>query len=285
MSGAPGEPVGDAAERSRRALRTERHLRILEHVSEHGGADVTALAAWLDVSSATVRRDLQYLNDQRMLQRTHGGAVSGDAGVELPLRRRAGRFHAEKRAIAAAAVELVPEDAVVGLTGGTTTTEIARLLAARGPVTIVTNAVNIAAEMVPHPQVRLVMTGGHARSRTFELVGPAAEKMLAEHHTDITFLGVDGISVRRGCTTHDPLEAATDRAFLASTAQAVVVTDHSKVGKATFARICPVSAVRRLITSAAPDADGPTADELADELARLRDSGVVVTAASTAPTT
>ncbi|MEU8825658.1 DeoR/GlpR family DNA-binding transcription regulator [Streptomyces sp. NPDC048636] len=273
MSGAHGESSGDEADRNRRKLRTERHLRIIEHVSEHGGADVAALATWLDVSSATVRRDLQFLSDQRLLQRTHGGAVSSEAGVELPLRRRVERFHTEKRAIAVAAVDLVPEGAVVGLTGGTTTTEIARLLSQRGPVTIVTNAVNIAAEMVPHPEVRLVVTGGHARSRTYELVGPGAEKMLAEYHTDITFLGVDGISVERGCTTHDPLEAATNRAFLASTAQAVVVADHSKIGKATFARICPTRAIRRLITDAAPEDD---------ELARIRDCGVSVTSTGTA---
>ncbi|MFD3627089.1 DeoR/GlpR family DNA-binding transcription regulator [Streptomyces sp. NPDC058698] len=271
MAGAYGEHR-DGADRGRRALRTERHLRILEFVSEHGGADVTALAAWLEVSGATVRRDLQHLHDQRLLQRTHGGAVTGDAGAELPLRSRAERFHAEKRDIARAAAELVPEGAVVGLTGGTTTTEIARLLARRGPVTIVTNAVNIAAEMVPHPQVGVVVTGGQARSRTWELVGPGAERMLADYHTDITFLGVDGIGVDRGCTTHDPLEAATDRAFLAGTAEAVVVADRSKIGKATFARICPVDAVRRLITDAAQDHE---------ELARMRGRGILVT--STGP--
>ncbi|MFD7860003.1 DeoR/GlpR family DNA-binding transcription regulator [Streptomyces microflavus] len=189
-------------------------------------------------------------------------------GVELPLRRRADRFHTEKRAIAAVAVELVAHGAVVGLTGGTTTTEIARLLAQRGPVTIVTNAVNIAAEMVPHPDVSLVVTGGQARSRTSELVGPGAEKMLAEYHTDITFLGVDGISVDHGCTTHDALEAATNRAFLAGTAETVVVADHSKIGRATFARICPIAAVRRLITGTCLEHD---------ELTRIRDRGVIVT--------
>ncbi|GGX36773.1 DeoR family transcriptional regulator [Streptomyces malachitofuscus] len=262
----------DVADRNRRALRTERHLRILEYVSEHGAADVAGLAAWLEVSDATVRRDLQYLHEQRLLQRTHGGAVAGDAGVELPLRRREERFHAEKRDIARAALDLVPESAVVGLTGGTTTTEIARLLARRGPVTIVTNAVNIAAEMVPHPQVGVVVTGGQARSSTWELVGPGAEKMLADYHTDITFLGVDGIGVERGCTTHDPLEAATDRAFLAGTSEAVVVADRSKIGRATFARICPVDSVRRLITDAAPDHE---------ELVRLRDRGVLVTSTGT----
>nr|WP_308309181.1 DeoR/GlpR family DNA-binding transcription regulator [Streptomyces sp. CHD11] len=271
MAGTDGEHRA-GADRGRRALRTERHLRILEFVSEQGGADVTALAARLEVSGATVRRDLRYLHDQRLLQRTHGGAVTGDAGAELPLRRKAERFHAEKRDIARAALELVPEGAVVGLTGGTTTTEIARLLARRGPVTIVTNAVNIAAEMVPHPQVNVVVTGGQARSRTWELVGPGAEKMLADYHTDITFLGVDGIGVDHGCTTHDPLEAATDRAFLAGTAEAVVVADHSKIGKATFARICPIGAVRRLITDAAQDHG---------ELARLRDRGILVTSTGT----
>ena len=92
MAGAYGEHR-DGADRGRRALRTERHLRILEFVSEHGGADVTALAAWLEVSGATVRRDLQHLHDQRLLQRTHGGAVTGDAGADEYGRREQRAAH------------------------------------------------------------------------------------------------------------------------------------------------------------------------------------------------
>ncbi|WP_432196558.1 DeoR/GlpR family DNA-binding transcription regulator [Streptomyces sp. bgisy027] len=250
-----------------RRTRSERHLRILEHVSERGAAHVLDLSAWLDVSQATVRRDLRFLSEQGLLRRTHGGGVAADAGVELPLLRKADRLRAQKHAIARTAVRLVPEGAAVGLTGGTTTLEIARLLTARVPVTIVTNAINVAAEVASHPQVRLIMTGGHARSQTYELVGPGAERALREHHMDIAFLGVDGVSAAHGCTTHDPLEAATNAAFADRSSQVVVVADHSKVGRATLARICPIATVTSLITDPAADAD---------EVARICAAGVRV---------
>ncbi|OON73460.1 DeoR/GlpR family DNA-binding transcription regulator [Streptomyces tsukubensis] len=251
-------------------LRTERHARILEHVAARGAADVNELCALLDVSGATVRRDLHHLHGLNLLRRTHGGAVLGSVGLEVPVQHRTERRRAEKRAIATAAADLVPDNAVVGMTGGTTVTEIARVLAERGPVTIVTNAVNIAAELIPHKDVTLVVIGGNARTASYELVGPMAEKTLADYHTDMTFLGVDGVSAEHGCTTHDQLEAATDRAFAASGSRTVVVADHSKIGKVTFAKICPLSDIHHLVTDdAAPE----------QQLERIVSAGVPVTTA------
>jgi DeoR family transcriptional regulator of aga operon len=250
-------------------LKTERHAQILEQVAARGSVDVHELSRLLDVSGATIRRDLRYLNDLNLLRRTHGGAIVGGVSIEVPIHRRAQRCRPEKQAIARAAAGLVPAGAVVGLTGGTTTSEIARLLIERGQVTIVTNAVNIAAEVVLHKETSLVVIGGHARSESYELVGPIAERTLADHHTDITFLGVDGISTAHGCTTHDQLEAATDRAFVRNSSQIVVVADHSKIGKTTFAKICPLVDVHHLITDAAASHD---------HLANIAAAGVTVTA-------
>ncbi|OPC78222.1 alkaline phosphatase [Embleya scabrispora] len=249
-------------------LRTERHARILEHVAAHGSVSVEELSAILAVSGATVRRDLQHLDAVNLLRRTHGGASVGNIGLETPMQYRSERRRPEKLAIARAAAALVPAEAVVGLTGGSTATEIARILAERGPVTIVTNAVNIAAELVLHKDVTLVVIGGTARKESYELVGPIAEKTLADYYTDVTFLGVDGISAAHGCTTHDQLEAATDRAFTDRSNHTIVVADHSKIGKATLARICPLSGIGHLVT----DADAPK-----DELARIAAAGVAVT--------
>jgi DeoR family transcriptional regulator, aga operon transcriptional repressor len=249
-------------------LRNERHAQLLEHVSARGSIDVNELSRLLAVSGATVRRDLQYLSELNLLRRTHGGAVIGGISIEVPLHRRTERRQPEKLAIAKAAAELVPTGAVVGLTGGTTTTEVARLLVERGPLTIVTNAVNIAAELVLHKKITLVVIGGNARSESYELIGPIAEKTLADHHIDITFLGVDGISAAHGCTTHDQLEAATDSAFVRSSSQIVVVADHTKIGEATFAKICPLSDVHDLVT----DASAP-----GHHLANIADAGVTVT--------
>jgi DeoR family transcriptional regulator of aga operon len=254
-------------------LRSERHARILEHVSERGSADVRVLTGLLDVSGATIRRDLQHLSDQNLLRRIRGGAEVGAVGLEVPLQHRTERLRPEKQAIARAAAALVPDGAVVGMNGGTTVTEIARLLAARGPFTVVTNAVNIAAELILHRNITLVVVGGNARTASYELVGPIAERTLAGVHTDIAFLGVDGVSAAHGCTTHDQLEAATDRAFADASDRTVVVADHTKVGRATFAKICPLAAVTHLVTD--PDADPA-------ELTRITQAGTQVTIGSTA---
>lgn len=240
-------------------LRADRIARILDHVAAAGSADVHELTALLGVSGATVRRDLQLLDEQGLLQRTHGGAVTGSVNLELPLRHRAGRHQDEKRRIAVAAAALVPDGAVVGMTGGTTVTEVARALcegrsAERG-LTIVTNAVNIAADMIVRPEIRLLVVGGTARSASYALVGPATERMMSQYHLDLAFIGVDGLTAAEGCTTFDEMEAATDLAFLRSAARSVVVTDSTKVGKVTFAGICPLSDIDDLVTDDALTAE------------------------------
>ncbi|MCX4750413.1 DeoR/GlpR family DNA-binding transcription regulator [Kitasatospora sp. NBC_01287] len=232
-------------------LKADRTARILDHIATVGSADVHALTELLQVSGATVRRDLQALHDQGLLHRTRGGAVTGTVNLELPLRHRAGRQQAEKRRIALAAARLVPDGAVVGMTGGTTVTEIARVLAERSGLTIVTNAVNIAADLIVRSDIRLVVIGGNARTASYELVGPAAERMLSQYHLDLAFIGVDGLTASEGCTTHDEAEAHTDRAFLRGSARSVVVADTTKIGRVTFAEICPLADIDDLVTDAA----------------------------------
>ncbi|GAA2788514.1 DeoR/GlpR family DNA-binding transcription regulator [Kitasatospora sp. CM 4170] len=229
-------------------LKADRSARILAHVTEAGSADVHALAGLLGVSTATVRRDLQELHEQGLLHRTRGGAVTGPVNLELPLRHRSEKQREEKRRIAQAAAALVPDGAVVGLSGGTTTSELARVLAERGGITVVTNAVNVAADLIVRPEVRLVVIGGIARTASYELVGPAADRMLSQYHLDVAFIGVDGLTAEEGCTTHDEMEAQTDRAFLRSSARAVVLADSTKAGRVTFARICPLAEVHDLVT-------------------------------------
>lgn len=251
-------------------LKADRHARILDHVSDYGSANVQDLIKLLDVSGATVRRDLRILDEQGLLRRTHGGAVTGAPGQELPMHHRAGQREAEKHRIASAAAALVPDGAVVGMSGGTSVSEVARVLAERSGLTIVTNAVNIAADLVGRPDIHLVVIGGNARSASCELVGPVAEQTLADYHFDITFTGVDGLTAAEGCTTHDEMEAHTDRAFLRSSARTVVVTDSTKIGKVTFARICPLRDIAVLVTDS---------DASADRLHEVRGQGVEVTLA------
>jgi DeoR family transcriptional regulator of aga operon len=227
--------------------KAERLSAILDQVGEHGTVDVGTLARTLGVSGATIRRDLQSLSRHQLLVRTHGGAVANGSGDEVPTRVKAALRQAEKKSIGRAAAAFVEEGSVVGMTGGTTALELSRALVERRGITVVTNAINIAAELVGHSGIRLVLIGGIARS-SYELVGPAAEAMLANYHLDIAFIGVDGLTPQEGCTTHDEMEAQTDLAFLRRARRSVVVADSSKIGKVTFARICAVTDVDDIVT-------------------------------------
>jgi DeoR family transcriptional regulator of aga operon len=229
----------------------ERLDAILVQLSDAGSVAVTALAQDLGVSMATVRRDLELLESQRLLARTHGGAVSHGLLYELPLRYRTGRHEAEKGRIASAAAARLGDARAVGLTGGTTTTEVARRIAGRR-LTIVTNALNIASELAVRPNLKLLVTGGVARPASYELVGPLADATLDELNIDVAFVGVDGAS-RVGMTTHHEAEAHTNRRMIERARRVVVVCDASKIGRAALAVICPADAVDELITDGAAD--------------------------------
>lgn len=246
----------------------ERVGAILEQLSSHGSVSVADLATELAVSPATIRRDLELLDDQRLLTRTHGGAVAQGVLYELPLRYKTAHHQEEKRRIALEAATRVADGEAVGLTGGTTTTEVARVLVERQRLTVVTNALNIASELAIRPNLKLVVTGGWARSESYELVGPLAEQALAGLNLDTVFLGADGVSFEGGFMTHHEVEAHTNLALMERARRTIVVADSSKIGRTAFARICSIERVDELITDAGADAEA---------LAPIREAGVAVT--------
>ena len=247
--------------------KTERLGRILELLARDGTVTVAELASELGVSDATVRRDLQALGEQRLLERSHGGAVAHGTAHELPVRYRTGRSD-EKRRIARAASELVRDGVAVGLTGGTTTTEVARMLVARQGLTVVTNALNIAVELAVRPDLKLIVTGGVARSASYELVGSMADATLRAVYVDVAFVGVDGVDAERGLTTQNEVEAATNRALMDRAKRTVVVADATKLGHVAFAEIAGIERADQLITNTGADAE---------QVERLRAAGLDVT--------
>lgn len=234
--------------------RAERLSRVLETLAAKGTVDVAAVAGELGVSTTTIRRDLRLLEQQRLLNRTHGGAVAHGVLYELPLRYKSARHQEAKRRIAAAAAERVAERTAIGLTGGTTTTEVARALVSRH-LTVVTNALNIGAELAVRPNLKLVLTGGVARAESYELVGPLADATLAGLHLDVAFVGVDGIDPKAGLTTHHEVEAHTNLTLIERASRVIVVADSSKIGRIAFARICTLDQVDELITDRAGEPD------------------------------
>jgi DeoR family transcriptional regulator of aga operon len=226
----------------------DRLSSVLERLSGNGSVGVGDLAGELGVSPATVRRDLRLLEDQHLLTRTHGGAVAHGVLYELPLRYRSARHGEQKLRIAREAASRVSEGSAVGLTGGTTTTEVARALVATPRLTVVTNSLSIASELAVRPNLKLVVTGGVARAESYELVGPLAESSLAGLNLDLVLVGVDGISARAGLTTHHEVEAHTNRALIDRASVVIVVADSSKLGVVAFAQICELGRITEVIT-------------------------------------
>jgi DeoR family transcriptional regulator of aga operon len=234
--------------------RYERWNALLELLAQHGRLTVEEAAGTLEVSTATIRRDFDELSQQQMLMRTRGGAVAQSVSYDLPLRYKTARHAGEKQRIAEAAAELVPPGAVVGMNGGTTTSEVARTLALRADpgtrLTVVTNALNIAAELTVRQNVKLVVTGGVARPQSYELIGPLSSGVLEQVTLDIAFLGVDGIDAETGASAHHEGEASVNNLLIGRAARVVAVADASKVGRRAFAKICAIDMIDMLITDA-----------------------------------
>lgn len=256
--------------------RGTRWSALLGLLAEHGRLSVAQAVEELGVSEATVRRDFGELAAQQLVTRTHGGVVATAVAYDLPARYKQGLGDNAKDRIAAAAAEFALEGSVVGFNGGTTTSATARRLAARADlassaerpaITVVTNALNIATEMVLRPFIRCVSLGGVARQESYELSGPLASMVLGELWLDTVFLGVDAVSAQAGATCRHEGEAGINALMVQRADRVVVVATGEKVGRRAFARICPTARIDVLVTDkTAPD----------DEVRALRAAGVSV---------
>ncbi len=230
-------------------LNEERRRAILDVLRRDGRVLVADLARHFHTSQVTIRKDLESLHLHGLVHRTHGGALPArEKGLEDPtLLEKEKLQRKEKLRIAAAAARLVSEGQVVILDSGTTTTAIARALQHLKHLTIITNAVNIAAELAGS-SVEVILVGGTVRKNSFSLVGPIAEETLRRLNADLLFLGVDGFDVNYGLSTPNLLEAKVNRVMLEIARRTVVTCDSSKFGRRSLSLIAPTSALHHVIT-------------------------------------
>ncbi len=238
-----------------RLFSEQRKQKILELLAREQSVRVSELCLLLRASPASIRRDLQELDEAGLLSRTHGGAVdSRMAAFEPSLAEKEDRRRAEKRAIARVAAGLIQEGDTILLDAGSTTLEIARLLRQARGVTVLTNALNIALELMA-AEIEVTLTGGTLRRKTQSLVGPITENVLAGLHVDKLFLATNGLDLKKGLTTPNVTEAQSKRAMIESAREVIVVADHSKFGCVAFSRVCELGRVHRLVTDAGAPAD------------------------------
>ncbi len=252
----------------------ERRERIAAALVQRGSMSIADITAQVGCSVATARRDLDTLARLGQVRRSRGGAMAtptpptasaapggplvGGASPGRATRRSAepDPFALIKGRIARAAADLVMAGDSVGLSGGTTTLEVARCLRGRS-LGLVTNALDIARELASAPGasapgVRVVLIGGVLNADMDELVGPLAEDMLARIRVDTLFLSVDGVSAEAGATIIGDLEAPVVRAFAARARRVVIVADQRKIGRTAVIQVLPLVAVEILVTDAGP---------------------------------
>ncbi|SER69989.1 transcriptional regulator, DeoR family [Streptomyces sp. yr375] len=257
-------------------LAEQRRALILDEVRRRGGVRVNELTRKLGVSDMTVRRDLDALARQGVLEKVHGGAVPVvEASTHEPgFEAKSGLELTAKEDIAKAAARLVPPGSAIALSGGTTTYALAHHLVDVSDLTVVTNSVRVAdvfhlAQRTAGPRqgaATVVLTGG-VRTPSDSLVGPVADQAIAALHFDVLFLGVHGISAEAGLSTPNLAEAETNRRLVQSARRVVVVADHTKWGVVGLSSFAALEQVDTLVTDAGLPVEARA--EISEHLRRL----------------
>jgi DeoR family fructose operon transcriptional repressor len=231
-----------------KALAPRRWDNLRALIRDRGVIRVEDLCRELKVSAATVRRDLDQLEQSGAIRRVHGGAVSVESRLDEPVfAAKASLAAREKRGIAEAALALIEPGDTIYLDGGTTVLELARLLRERTNLTVVTNSLHAAHELAGRGP-RLILIGGELRRLSQTVVGPMTRLVLQELHLDKAFMGTIGFTLKEGLTTTDPGEAFTKEMVMSRSRQVFVLADSSKAGKLSFARAGGWDKVHALIT-------------------------------------
>jgi DeoR/GlpR family transcriptional regulator of sugar metabolism len=226
--------------------RLDKILALLERENRLVTKDLPGL---LNTTSVTIRKDLAYLEQQGLLKRTHGGAIrTKKLYPGLALNEKEKINLEEKRRIAKKAASLILKGDTIILDSGSTTSLIAKEIKHLQGITVITNAMNIANELM-ESDIEVVLIGGSLLKKTSTLVGPLADAALRKVTADKLFMGVDGVDFEIGLTTPNIQEAETSRVMMNISGEVIVVVDSSKFGRRSLGVISRVSEIDRMITT------------------------------------
>jgi len=229
----------------------ERRQKILRFIKEGGAASINTLSSLMNVSEATIRRDLDELSKDEFVIRSHGGAINRNEGsstvYEPGYHSRIQANIDEKKKIAFKAAERVGNGLSIILDSGSTALEIAKCLHGKERLTVVTIDIRVAMELARLKGVQVIVTGGILREGLYTLFGPHAESLLDELSVDLAFLSAYGID-ESGVTTVNPFQVPVKRKMIKVARRVIVTADHSKFGKRLFTRICTFDEVDEIIT-------------------------------------
>jgi DeoR/GlpR family transcriptional regulator of sugar metabolism len=238
----------EIGKRSIMAVSNYRHKKILEMVYQRKSVSADELAAEFGVSKITIRRDLDTLAMDKLLQRTRGGAISiSDLGFEEIFEAKDHTAKKEKTLIGKYVASLISENETVFLNAGSTTLEVVRHLKGKKVRVVTNNAASLLLDL--DPNIELILLGGDYRPQSRSLVGSLTSSNLQSIFSSITVLGINGVSIKRGCTTAVHLETMVNKAMIENSSdKVVVVADHSKMNCVSSFLTCPLDRVDLLVT-------------------------------------
>lgn len=230
-------------------LAVERRLKIIEYVKENNVASVSQLSHEFSVHEATIRRDLAEIEKEGHLRRTHGGVVvSKGISSEPPVTVRSTERVEEKQRIGAKAAEMINEGEHIILDSGTTTLQIARNIVNKSNITVVTNDINIAAELRNAKGVQVILTGGILYPESFMLNGMFTNDVLKTLHVHKTFVATPALHPKFGITHFEEQLVPAKVGMINVGEEIIVVTDHTKIGGVSLHTVAPINKINKLVT-------------------------------------
>jgi DeoR family transcriptional regulator of aga operon len=227
----------------------ERQKLILEHLKQQGFVKVSDLSRELNASEVTIRKDLKFLEEKKLLQRSHGSAgiltsIISDRHIDVKEKMQT----EEKIRIAKAANKLLePNDKII-IASGTTLLAFANAIDIHSQITVITSSVRVSLTLCYNPYIEIVQLGGTIRKNSVSVIGHYAENTLETLSCNKLFIGVDGIDLDYGLTTSDMSEAHINRQMIAAAQKIIVLTDSSKFDKRGFCKICSLDNIHHIIT-------------------------------------
>lgn len=231
------------------SISTDRHQHILHQLEKQGSVTVNDLCQELSVSTVTIRKDLKLLEEKNLLYRTHGGATASNPYIaDRPVNEKLLMQATEKQVIGHYAATLIERNDCILIASGTTVQYLAKNIVSQGNLTVVTAALNVAAELTRHNEIEIIQLGGIVRKTSTSVTGAYAESILKDFSFTRLFLGVDGIDLDFGLTTSNMMEAQLNRQMILAAQKTIVLADSSKFGKRGFGKICDFDEIDQIIT-------------------------------------
>lgn len=247
---------------------TKRRKDILEQLEKHKSVNITELSELLDVSSMTIRRDLNLFAEQGIVTLVHGGAVLNRGAAiihNMPFKEEI--LREEKNRIASFCANLVNEGSSIFIDCGSTTKEIAETILQKKNIVVMTNSLPVSNILSTAKNIKLIMLPGVFREKNQGFFGQMTSEFVSNFKIDILFLGAEGLDINQGATSPDIVDAETKRSLVKQATKVVLVIDHTKLGVSSFMTVATLKEIDTIVT------DKDANSELIEE---LRNQGVEV---------